>query len=748
MPRILLGLLLLLVSGKIWSVSATAPRFLRAAEVAPVGEHPPEPGSDLFEESPLPLITRRPRTADDVDALHATALLAHARMLMQRGDLGNALRRYQRAWRYNPAAVDIMERIVPLAFQSSVNRKAEGYRYAVIAADRGLSDPQLLTQLAVHLTRNNQPRRALRLYDRLWKIQQNKAPHLRWVVQHVEMGRLCLLLRDPARAVGYFEVVRKAIKDPDQFSISESQLKRLLGTKNATCLLLANGFLRGRQFAAALEMFEKADAGQPNPALLAFRRARVEAVRENVEAAMQQLEQYLQSGETAAGTGPYTLLHRLLRTMADDDRQAQERLQERLETLYKNQSENSVLGTFLAEQRRSQGRLEEAESLFQALRERQSSAELNRGLVNIYLKQADTERLYAMLVEIVADDPQLASLSGLPQQIVERDEGDVLDGLIEHTTQDLSDDAETAAHGAQAVAVLAAIAKRFDAADHWFATARRLGATQSATLYSNWGRRMYQAGRFPQAVDAFRGALQIQTKQDNHPLLYLLMADALVANQQLEAALDAVRKAKALKPDHVVAHSQIPWILYRGKRFADAKRQYLAFLDKFDSQVDNEQIRRICRQARFILSTLSLREGNFPEAERWLEEVLDEFPEDVGAFNDLGYLWADRDIHLQRALMMIQRAVAAEPDNTAYRDSLGWVYYRLGRYADAVRELEKAAGQTADGVILDHLGDAYSKLQQPDKAQAAWRRALAVFEEQDDTQQVESVRTKIQNTDS
>ena len=72
---------------------------------------------------------------------------------------------------------------------------------------------------------------------------------------------------------------------------------------------------------------------------------------------------------------------------------------------------------------------------------------------------------------------------------------------------------------------------------------------------------------------------------------------------------------------------------------------------------------------------------------------------------------------------MIQKAVAAEPDNMAYRDSLGWVLFRLGRYAEAVAELEKAAaGKKPDAVVLDHLGDAYQKAGRRDKAVEAWRK--------------------------
>ena len=77
----------------------------------------------------------------------------------------------------------------------------------------------------------------------------------------------------------------------------------------------------------------------------------------------------------------------------------------------------------------------------------------------------------------------------------------------------------------------------------------------------------------------------------------------------------------------------------------------------------------------------------------------------VGALNDLGYLWVDQNKHLHRSLKMVEIASAAEPDNIAYRDSLGWAYYRLGRFEEAVRELKKAAeGEEGDEQADEQAG--------------------------------------------
>ncbi len=78
--------------------------------------------------------------------------------------------------------------------------------------------------------------------------------------------------------------------------------------------------------------------------------------------------------------------------------------------------------------------------------------------------------------------------------------------------------------------------------------------------------------------------------------------------------------------------------------------------------------------------------------------------------NYLGYMLADRDVRLDEAQKLISRALELEPDNGAYLDSLGWVYYRLNRLDDAehvlVRALSKA-GVSDDPTVHDHLGDVH-----------------------------------------
>jgi Flp pilus assembly protein TadD len=155
------------------------------------------------------------------------------------------------------------------------------------------------------------------------------------------------------------------------------------------------------------------------------------------------------------------------------------------------------------------------------------------------------------------------------------------------------------------------------------------------------------------------------------------------------------------------------------------------------------------QQAKMVLSNLYVLRHDIPQAVEYLEQVLDEAPDDAGANNDLGYLWADENQHLKRALRMIQLAVAEEPDNAAYRDSLGWSLFRLGRYAEALVELQKAIDlqqaddKELDATVLDHLGDVYQKLGRIADAQAAWRQSMAAYQREKEADKAKTVELKL-----
>jgi Flp pilus assembly protein TadD len=135
-----------------------------------------------------------------------------------------------------------------------------------------------------------------------------------------------------------------------------------------------------------------------------------------------------------------------------------------------------------------------------------------------------------------------------------------------------------------------------------------------------------------------------------------------------------------------------------------------------------------------------------------MQEALKLAPDDVGINNDLGYTWADAGRNLDEAEKMLRYAVGESPREAAYLDSLGWVYYKKGDFANALRWLTRAAAESDghDPVIYDHLGDTLWRLRQPDAARKRWQQAVDTARERaekglgdQDAEIIEKTREKL-----
>ena len=100
------------------------------------------------------------------------------------------------------------------------------------------------------------------------------------------------------------------------------------------------------------------------------------------------------------------------------------------------------------------------------------------------------------------------------------------------------------------------------------------------------------------------------------------------------------------------------------------------------------------------------RGGNPAEGEKVFLQLLAMRPNDSATQNYLGYMWADQGVQLEKARDMLEKAVAREPRNAAYLDSLGWAYFRLGELQSADKNLREAyRREPADPTIEEHIGD-------------------------------------------
>jgi tetratricopeptide (TPR) repeat protein len=195
----------------------------------------------------------------------------------------------------------------------------------------------------------------------------------------------------------------------------------------------------------------------------------------------------------------------------------------------------------------------------------------------------------------------------------------------------------------------------------------------------------------------------------------LLMAQVRLETGDTLGAVAAAQRAVAMAPDSAAPRFIVGRLLQSAGRYAAAESVWVGLA------------RQGPGAARAGLDLAYCREqlGNMDGAVQAARDVLGSEPDNASALNFLSYLFADHDRDLPEAESLVSRALALEPDNGAYVDTRGWVYYRLGRLADARRELERAVQLThGDPVVREHLGDVYKDLGLFDLAREQYQHGL------------------------
>ncbi|QNN23806.1 tetratricopeptide repeat protein [Planctomycetales bacterium ZRK34] len=213
----------------------------------------------------------------------------------------------------------------------------------------------------------------------------------------------------------------------------------------------------------------------------------------------------------------------------------------------------------------------------------------------------------------------------------------------------------------------------------------------------------------------------------------MALADLYFRWDKKDKAVEALEKALAMKPDLEPKRRMSLAVLYRQLEQYDKAQQQIDLALKAGPEKPADL---------YYIKALIYHSMDKPDlGEKALLNALKADPDHAPSNNDLGYLWGDEGRNLEQALTMTQKAVASEPENGAYLDSLGWVLYKLGRFEDSRRRLEEARTkpQGNDPVILDHLGDALWRANQKPRALQLWNDALNLARQADPKQRPETV---------
>src|SRR5271156_2337034 len=242
-----------------------------------------------------------------------------------------------------------------------------------------------------------------------------------------------------------------------------------------------------------------------------------------------------------------------------------------------------------------------------------------------------------------------------------------------------------------------------------------LGDDNARTGYQDVIDTYREAKQWPEATAAAKEAVQ---KLPNDREIRMVLDAQLADTGDPEKPLADVRSLLKGTPEDHDVYLRLAIMNTRLKRWSDAE-EALNKAEQLSTKPEDKEY------VYFLRGDTYQREKKFDEAEAEFKKVLAVNPQSAATLNYLGYMNADRDVRLEESLNYIKQAVSLEPTNGAYLDSLGWAYFKLGKYDLAEESLTKASLRMgSDPTVQDHLGDLYQKTGRLKLAAAHWERAV------------------------
>ncbi len=239
----------------------------------------------------------------------------------------------------------------------------------------------------------------------------------------------------------------------------------------------------------------------------------------------------------------------------------------------------------------------------------------------------------------------------------------------------------------------------------------------------------YQKGDMAQTKKVLHG---VQPGSQAYEESTLMLARLLQDEEDFAGAETVLSEALATEDRRLIFSVALAMLYYR----QELVEKGLAVFDSAFTLFDDKT------EVRYELALYLHKIGEPERAMAEMERVIKENPQHGHALNYVGYTWAEEGKNLQQAKEYIEQAVTLLPKDGFVRDSLGWVYYQLGDFTRAIKELQRAVelSSAGDPAIWEHLGDAYLKADQPEEARGAYERSLKLFDKEEDK---EKIRGKI-----
>jgi len=423
-----------------------------------------------------------------------------------------------------------------------------------------------------------------------------------------------------------------------------------------------------------------------------------------------------------------------------------------LKNLLNTQPKNIQVRLLLVRMYARQGEFKQAHNLLKAGIKLVPDVRLYEAQVQLFVQQKDykaaDKKLQAMQIKYPDHEDVVLKRSQLAEQV-----GDVT--KAEKLLQAYIDK-----HGADAVQSFSMLAnlyvrqERLKEAATMFKHLLPLTAN-AGSVYMSLGKVYYQLAEYKKASEVFAQAVQKFEPQvpqkrisDTQAAAYFYWAASLEAQGQDKEAISAYKKLKSYHTFYVDAQLRLASMAIANDKFKAADIRLQKLVKDYPKNIAvYEMLSNLRLQQKAYAKLLEETEPaltlefspvllfnravaleslkDFKHLDETLNSLLEQKPNHAEALNFYGYSLADRGVRLDDALHMIEKALQQKPKDGYYLDSLAWVYFKQGKYQQAVDVQRKALELVPDDAVMqEHLGDMLWKAGQHDVARQHWQKAL------------------------
>ncbi len=283
----------------------------------------------------------------------------------------------------------------------------------------------------------------------------------------------------------------------------------------------------------------------------------------------------------------------------------------------------------------------------------------------------------------------------------------------------LADDGKEDADEMRLAATLSSFqGQDWDTAEREFSAALAAERGEPAAILYYLARISESKKQWGEAVDRY---LQVP-RGERYWESQLRIAVAMAQDKRLLQAIGHLRSLQPASPVERLTLAQTESTLWRDA--GDNAKAFAALDAALVGDPDNTDV-------LYETAMIAERIDQLDEAEKRLRRVIVLQPERAHAYNALGYSFADRNVNLDEARTLIEKAHSLAPDDPAILDSMGWIAYRQARLTDAEGYLRRAIEKFQDGEIAAHLGEVLWAQGRKEDARAVWQKQLAAQPDSD-----------------